>query len=299
MFLSSPPARGDKTAWTPELGAPRVGGSGSFVCMSIWLCTIWLCNQRGRAYPSPGCRFKPLHQLMGGALSWDRYVTVAQYQARAYARTLLHAVSDPPTHTAAPQITSELAETLHPLLTLSHCWDIYVDGSWYPIPSSAESQMGEMWDHTGGCSLVFVASDAPLTAGFVLMRLDAQYLSVDRWNLSASLRAPYFSSGYKKEVEFLRLIKVWPRDCPRRHTYRSGQRSGPFLALSTWDILQEGQISIAWHQGHPERREENRSLWSRDDWGCFLANLYAPPPRRPPLFLLLPAHVDHIDAIRQ
>ena len=44
-----------------------------------------------------------------------------------------------------------------------------------------------------------------------------------------------------------------------------------------WDILQEGRISLLWHRGHPKRREKTRSAWASDDWGIFLANLYASP----------------------
>ena len=63
----------------------------------------------------------------------------------------------------------------------------------------------------------------------------------------------------------------------RRRMYRSGSREGITLALPAWDILQEGHISLHWHRGHSERREKDRTAWSHDDWGSYLANLYAPP----------------------
>ena len=56
-----------------------------------------------------------------------------------------------------------------------------------------------------------------------------------------------------------------------------GSREGTILALSAWDILQEGHISLHWHRGHPEQREKDRTVWARDDWGSYLANLYASP----------------------
>ena len=55
---------------------------------------------------------------------------------------------------------------------------------------------------------------------------------------------------------------------------RSGSRQGTSLALPAWDILQADQITLHWHRGHPERREKDHA---RDDWGSYLANLYAPP----------------------
>ena len=58
---------------------------------------------------------------------------------------------------------------------------------------------------------------------------------------------------------------------------RSGSRQGTPRAQPAWAILQEGQIKLHWHRGHPERREKDRTAWSRDDWGSYLANLYAPP----------------------
>ena len=76
---------------------------------------------------------------------------------------------------------------------------------------------------------------------------------------------------YTYNQSVVKQLTTHPRMC------RSGQRSRVFFALSAWEILQEGQISLTWHRGHPERREKNKSLWSRDDWGSFLANLYAPP----------------------
>ena len=63
---------------------------------------------------------------------------------------------------------------------------------------------------------------------------------------------------------------------------RSGSREGTSLALPAWDILHEGLLSLRWHRGHPERREKDRQAWSRDDWGSYLANLYAPPRADPP-----------------
>ena len=55
-------------------------------------------------------------------------------------------------------------------------------------------------------------------------------------------------------------------------------------AIPTWDILHKGHISLLWHCGHPESREENRMVWARDDWGSYLANLYALPRADPSPF---------------
>ena len=63
----------------------------------------------------------------------------------------------------------------------------------------------------------------------------------------------------------------------RKRMTRSGSRQGTSIAVPAWDILQEGQITLHWHRGHPERRGKTRTAWSRDDLGSYLANLYAPP----------------------
>ena len=63
---------------------------------------------------------------------------------------------------------------------------------------------------------------------------------------------------------------------------------GSLLSLAALDSLKAGHISLHWHRGHPERREKNRSLWSREDWGSSLAHCLAPPRAAPDLFV--PAH---------
>ena len=88
----------------------------------------------------------------------------------------------------------------------------------------------------------------------------------------------------------------------RRRMCRAGSREGTTLALPAWAILQERLISLRWHRGHPERREKDRQAWSRDDWGSYLANLYAPPRADPSLpFLAQFQHVIFTDlaALRQ
>ena len=42
---------------------------------------------------------------------------------------------------------------------------------------------------------------------------------------------------------------------------------GSPLTLQARDIIQAGQISLHWRRGHPERREQNRILWSREALG--------------------------------
>ena len=76
--------------------------------------------------------------------------------------------------------------------------DSYVDGSWYPLPGTAESILGEAGTHTGGCSLIFVATSEPFSSGMVIIRMDARSRSpvhgggADYWNWQRWLRARYF-----------------------------------------------------------------------------------------------------------
>ena len=88
----------------------------------------------------------------------------------------------------------------------------------------------------------------------------------------------------------------------RRRMCRSGSREGTTLALPAWDILHEGLISLRWRRGHPERREKDHQAWSRDDWGSYLANLYAPPradPSPSPITRILQVSFTDLAAFRQ
>ena len=43
----------------------------------------------------------------------------------------------------------------------------YVDGSWYPLASTAESLLGEAASHTGGFSIILVPSTTDLLSGVI------------------------------------------------------------------------------------------------------------------------------------
>ena len=57
-----------------------------------------------------------------------------------------------------------------------------------------------------------------------------------------------------------------------RRIRRTGLMGGSALSLQAWAILQEGHISLHWNRG---------TLWSREDWGIYLANRWAPPRANP------------------
>ena len=151
-----------------------------------WIgCTTFCTARKDRAFPTPGHRFKPTHSLTGGGVSWSDYLTVQQFQARAHARLLtctgprgsrilLHTICEPPVYRSAGQPPQELVKTLRPLLASAHSWDVYVDGSWYPLPSSAASLLGEAETHTG---LIFVPTSEPFSSGIVIIRMNARSLS--------------------------------------------------------------------------------------------------------------------------
>ena len=151
-----------------------------------WIgCTTFRTSRKYRAFPTPGHRFKPLHPLTGGGVSWSDYLTVQQFQARAHARLLtcmgprgsrilLHTICESPVYRSSGHSPQDLVETLRPLLAYTHNWDVYVDGSWYPLPGSAESLLGEAGTHTGGCSLIFVDASESFSSGMVILRMDAR-----------------------------------------------------------------------------------------------------------------------------
>ena len=253
-----------------------------------------------RIYLSPGHKLQPLLPLTGGAVSWDHYTTVACFLQQAHARlltsshsgttrTLLHAFWEPPSLAPPPPTPLDIQDTLQPLLTGSESWDIYADGSWYPAASSAESLLGEAASHTGGCSLIFAPSNASLSGGITIIRIDAHALSrvhgggprmMELVGVTTSIsllhslgkrgRVYTDNQGIVKQLSDYRRIR------------RTGLMGGSALSLQAWAILQEGRISLHWHRGHPERREKDRTLWSREDWGMYLANRWAPPRATPP-----------------
>ena len=148
-------------------------------------------SRRGRAFPSPGHRFKPLHPLPGGGVSWSHYFTVQQFTACAHSRPLtsvgprgccilLHTICEPSVYLSAAPLSPELVEALRPCLAHATDWDVYVDGSWYPLPGTAEALLGEAGSHTGGCSLIFAATADPLGCG--------NYAHERRYSLSGTWR---------------------------------------------------------------------------------------------------------------
>ena len=64
-----------------------------------------------------------------------------------------------------------------PLLAAHAFWDVYADGSWYPVADSAESLLGEAATHIGGCSRIFAPSASALETGLIVLRVDARALS--------------------------------------------------------------------------------------------------------------------------
>ena len=228
-------------------------------------------------------------------MSWSHYFTVQQFTACAHARLLtsagprdsrilLHTICEPPVYLSADLPPSELVEMLRPCLAHATTWDVYVDGSWYPLPGSAESLFGEAGSHTGGCSLIFAASADSIPSEVVILRMDAGSRSSIHGGGGRLMELLSITAG---TLLLHRLGKrgrvitdnqgVVKQLLDRKRMSRSGSRQGTSLALLAWDLLQEGQITLHWHRGHPERREKDRTTWSRDDWGNYLANLYAPP----------------------
>ena len=275
----------------------------SIIYYRRWIgVTGFRTSRKDRAFPTPGHRFQPLNPLTGGGVSWSHYFTVQQFTACAHARLLTsagprdtrilpHVICEPPFYLTADQPSSELVEMLRPCLAHTTTWDVYVDGSWYPLPGSAESLFGEAGTHTGGCSLIFAATADPLSSGVVILRMDSgSRSSID----GGGARLMELLATTAGTVLLHRLGKrgrvitdnqgVVKQLLDRSRMSRSGSRQGTSFALLAWDILQEGQITPHWHRGHPERREKDRTAWSRDDWGSYLANLYAPPRADPSPF---------------
>ena len=268
----------------------------SIIYYRRWIgVTTFRTSRRDRPFPTPGHRFKPLYPLTGGGVSWSHYFTVQHFTDCAHARLLtsvgprdsrilLHAICEPPVYRCSAQPSPALIESLRPYLAHATAWDVYVDGSWYPLPGSAESLLGEAGNHTGGCSLIFVASAVPLSSGVVIMRMDAGTRSTVH---GGGARLMELLSATAGTILLHRLGKqgrvitdnqgIEKQLLDRKRMTRSGSRQGSSIALPAWHILQEGQITLHWHRGHPERREKDRTTWSRDDWGSYLANLYAPP----------------------
>ena len=254
-------------------------------------------------------------------MSWSHYFTVQHFTDCACARLLtsvgprgsrilLHTIREPPVYRCAAQPPSELIERLRPHLAHAATWDVYVDGSWYPLPGSSESLLGEAGNHTGGCSLIFVASADPLSSGVVTIRMDAGTRSTVQGGGARLMELLSITAG---TILLHRLGKqgrvitdnqgIVKQLSDRKRMSRSGSRQGTPIALPAWDILQAGLITLHWHCGHPERREKDRTAWSRDDWGSYLANLYAPP-RAEPSPAHSPTRIKHViftdlEAVRQ
>ena len=148
--------------------------------------------------------------------------------------------------------------------------------------------MGEAATHTGGCSLIFSSSTSPLSEGVTILRIDARTLTRVHGGGGRMMELVGATSG----IIFLHALgkggRVYTDNqgivkqlTDHRRLRRTGLMGGSALTLQAWAILQEGQISLHWHRGYPERREKDRTLWSREDCGIYLANRWAPPRAHP------------------
>ena len=147
-----------------------------------------------------------------------------------------------------------------------------------------------MLGEAGDCSLIFVTTDAPLSSGVIILRLDAPHLSHVHGGGPRLVELVGVATGtlilhrlHKHGYIYTDNQSVVKQLTARRRMSHSGQRSGVFFALHTWHNLKEGTISLSCLRGHPERREKNRALSTREDWGLYLANLYTPPRADPNL----------------
>ena len=252
-----------------------------------------------RIYLSPGHKIQPLSPLTGGAISWDHYLTMDCFRKQAHARLLtcthsrptrilLHTFWEPPSLVDPPSYSPAIQEALLPNLETSDSWDVYADGSWYPAQSSAESLLGEAASHTGGCSLIFAPTTSHLSKGVTVLRVDARALTRVHGGGPRMMELVGVTSSIillhalgKRGCVYTDNQGIVKQLTDHRRLRRTGLMGGSALALQAWDILREGQISLRWHRGHPERREKDRTLWSREDWGIYLANCWAPPRAHP------------------
>ena len=243
-------------------------------------------------YLTPGYQFQPLLPLSGGAVSWAHYFTVAKFLQQAHARlltssqsgswrTLLHAFWEHPIVAVQPVHPHDLTETLRPLMEAHASWDAYVDGSWYPLASTAESLLGEAASHTGGFSIILVPSNTDLLSGVIALRVDARDLTrihggsprmMELIGITSSFILLHSLGKGGRIYTDNQSITKQLRDSRRMR--RTGLMGGSSFSIRGWEILQEGHISL--HGGIPSAAK--RTAHSGPvRIGVYLANLLAPP----------------------
>ena len=249
--------------------------------------------ESGRPTPHIGQRIRRTAQL-------DSLTSDVLY-SRSYKRVIAHLqrtqqvgtvltffhdhMQDPPP--LEPHWTEHLREHLDP----ARSWRIYVDGAWRPTPTAALHNyfLDGNANVGSGCILIMASQadweQAPIIVlPFVADQLDAEHGG------SPFLMELLALTGGLQILAHLQLTGQVITDC------QSLTRK-----LAKWDVLRRNTGSpgypllreckrlltpartLRWTKGHPERSRSPRSDWSQDQWGNYLADLYAGggPPAHP------------------
>ena len=171
-------------------------------------------------------------------------------------------------------------------------WRIYADGTWHPhTPPHTDHYFHAGDTHTGGGCLVLMATDEHWARGPIfVLPFTADGLSTDQGGSPALMELLAITGGLQA-LDHLHLSGTVLSDCQglvrklaHRHVLRRNPTSAGYPLMRDCARSITTARTLQWIKGHPERTRTPCSGWTQDQWGNYLADLYArSPASSPPL----------------
>ena len=287
MLRGTATARGGLFRITP----PPANAVANHITLQRWL---GIAHRTWEPTPSLGQRIRPIGRIV--------QISTQDFSDRGHRRVIVflphpHQVGTILTHfmdtyqiTAPPCLhwTDAIAAHLDP----ARHWRIYADGTWHPhTPPHTDHYFHTGDTHTGGGCLVIMATDEHWAHGPILaIPFSAAGLSTDQGGSPALMELLAITGGLQA-LAHLRLSGTVLSDCQglvrklaHRHVLRRNPTSARYPLMRDCARSITPARTLQWIKGHPERTRTPRSGWTQDQWGNYLADLYArSPASSPPL----------------
>ena len=247
-----------------------------------------------RSTPTVGQRIRPagrpeqLHGLDFAARSHRR--VVVHLPAPHQVGTILTHFSD--SFQVTVPTRAHWTDTIRPLLDPDKHWRIYADGSWKARTTPHHDHYFSMGDsHCGGGSLVIMASDGDWAHHpIIVLPITTEGLDSTLGG-SPTLMELLAITGGLQILSHLNLSGTVFSDCQglvrkidQRHVLRRNPTNAGYPLLRDCVRSLNPHRTLQWIKGHPERSRTPRSGWTQDQWGNYLADLFAGDrTRTPPL----------------
>ena len=182
------------------------------------------------------------------------------------------------------------ADKLRPHLDPTKHWRIYANGSWKASATPHHDHYFSLGDsHSGGGSLVIMASEEDWANHPILvLPFTAEDLDPSQGG-SPNLMELLAITGGLQILSHLNLSGTVLSDCQglvrkigQRHVLRRTPTNAGYPLLRDCVRSLTPHRTIQWIKGHPERSRTPRSGWTQDQWGNYMADLFAGDPTSTP-----------------